>query len=289
MTAPGGVRGHGLAATPVDPARARSFDGTAGTYDAARPPYPEELLTEVFERLPPGPGTRILDVGCGTGRLSVRFAERGAEVWGLEPGPHLAEIARERLSRSPGSRVLVTRFEDWEGPATPFDVVVSSTAFHWIERGGRARRAAELLRPGGLLVIIDTHQVVGGTPGFFEASQECYRRWDPGYRPDFRLPSPSEAHIDLGDVESLGSFRGVLTRDYPREIRYTTEEYLRVLGTYSDVRVIQAEAREAFLRCIGELIHSQFGGNVVKAVQYELRIFERVAEDPSASPAPGPR
>ena len=42
-------------------------------------------------------GRRVLDVGCGTGRLVSRLVERyGCKVWGVDPEPEMVEVAREK-------------------------------------------------------------------------------------------------------------------------------------------------------------------------------------------------
>ena len=43
-------------------------------------------------------GRRVLDIGCGTGRASEALAARGSRVWGVEPEPEMAELARRRVS-----------------------------------------------------------------------------------------------------------------------------------------------------------------------------------------------
>lgn len=56
----------------------------------------EPGATEFIERLPLTPGTRLLDVACGSGNLSLPAARRGAKVTGLDIAPNLIETARVR-------------------------------------------------------------------------------------------------------------------------------------------------------------------------------------------------
>jgi ubiquinone/menaquinone biosynthesis C-methylase UbiE len=100
-------------------------------------------------------GERVLDVGCGTGRLAQWLAERvGASdaVVGIDPLEERVALAR---ARAPGIRFEVGRAEELGALSDgSFDVVCMSSVFHWI--GDRAKALAEVhrvLRPGGRLGV----------------------------------------------------------------------------------------------------------------------------------------
>ncbi|MBD2703335.1 methyltransferase domain-containing protein [Spirosoma sp. BT702] len=83
---------------------------------------------DVLNLLDPKPGERILDLGCGTGELTARIAESGAEVIGLDASPSM--IANARLS--------FPHLSFQEGDARdfntdqPFDAIFSNATLHWI-------------------------------------------------------------------------------------------------------------------------------------------------------------
>ena len=73
-------------------------------------------------------GARVLEVGCGDGRLTFQYAARAASVLGVDPAEELIEKARERLPAALADRV---RFEvasavDLEQPPAAFDAVFLS-------------------------------------------------------------------------------------------------------------------------------------------------------------------
>ena len=71
----------------------------ARSYDELRPA--DANWREVFELLVREgdlAGRRLLDIGCGTGRAAEALVERGSRVWGVEPEPEMAALARERVS-----------------------------------------------------------------------------------------------------------------------------------------------------------------------------------------------
>jgi SAM-dependent methyltransferase len=113
-------------------------------------PHNRPLFEAVLDAAGVGEGTRVLDVGCGTGLTLVLAAERGAEPAGLDVTPELLAIARERL---PGADLREVDMETlpWEDEA--FDAVVGVNAFQFAGDPRRAlAEAARVVRPGGRVV-----------------------------------------------------------------------------------------------------------------------------------------
>ena len=68
---------------------------SAETY-AENARFVSDLGAQLLSWLGPGPGMRVLDVGCGDGALPARIADAGAEVVGIDISPSLLEAARGR-------------------------------------------------------------------------------------------------------------------------------------------------------------------------------------------------
>ena len=253
-----------------------TFDTAAERYDRIRPRY----LTEVFddiERLGGlAPGIRVLEVGCGTGQATVDLATRGHAVVAVEIGAELAAIASRRLARFPDAEVIVADFERWELPTEPFDAVVSATAFHWIDPEIRFLKAADALRPGGLLAIVDTDHGAGGTEQFFVDVQDCYERWDPKTEPGLRLPAAADVETNVDEVARSGRFGPVTVRRYEWEQMYSTSAYRDLLLTYSGHLALERPTRTGLLDCVGALIDSRFGGSITKRYLTTLRLAHRL-------------
>jgi ubiquinone/menaquinone biosynthesis C-methylase UbiE len=60
------------------------YRGTAPFYDRYRPPYPEELMDDLRQRLPASGRGRLLDLACGTGQIAFPLADAFAEVWAVD-------------------------------------------------------------------------------------------------------------------------------------------------------------------------------------------------------------
>ncbi|MGY6023474.1 class I SAM-dependent methyltransferase [Streptomyces spinosirectus] len=126
------------------------------------------------------PGDRVLDVGCGTGYLTRRMAERvgpDGELTGVDPSAPVLEYARRRKSR-PGSAPCVYRegiAESLDLPDGSYDTVVTSLMLHHLPedlRPAALREMYRVVRPGGRLFVVEfrpprsrlgRHLVHGGT------------------------------------------------------------------------------------------------------------------------------
>jgi SAM-dependent methyltransferase len=269
-----------LRQTPADVAeRLRAiFSEDAERYDRARPGYPAALYDDLARLAGIGPGCRVLEIGCGTGQATIPLAERGCQIVAVELGAELAEVARRNLARFPDVEVVTAPFETWPLPAEPFDLVLSATAFHWIDPAVRVIKSADALRPGGALATIATHHVAGGTVPFFAEMQACYERWDPSTPPGLRLEPAEAIPMEGEEIERSGRFEPPQFLRYPTDIPYTTASYIDVLLTYSGHRALGPDAQRGLLDCIAGLIDERYGGQIVKRYLSELRLARRLPD-----------
>jgi SAM-dependent methyltransferase len=132
------------------------FDDVAAEYDAARPSYPAELVDAAIEAGALDARSTVLEVGCGTGKLTESLVHGGLRIHAVEPGANLVEAARRRLGPTDAVHFDIARFEDAELRAAAYDAVFSATAFHWLEPAVSWAKAAAVLKPRGLLALL-TH------------------------------------------------------------------------------------------------------------------------------------
>jgi SAM-dependent methyltransferase len=132
-------------------ARSRSFESVAADYERHRPEYPAEALRWAAEQLGLGDGSRVLDVGAGTGKLTRGLVALGFEVVAVEPGgPMLAQLRR-----------AVPEAETHEAPAEAIplpdesvDAAFAGQAFHWFDRARALPELQRVIAPGGGLALL---------------------------------------------------------------------------------------------------------------------------------------
>lgn len=114
----------------------------------------EDVHGGVLDLLPPAPASAV-DIGAGTGRDAAALAGRGYQVWAIEPVRELREVAQQ-LHPSEDVCWMEDSLPDLSGLEGPFELVLLSAVWMHLPASARGRameRLAELLAPGGLLVI----------------------------------------------------------------------------------------------------------------------------------------
>ena len=241
--------------------RRGTFDSAAERYQRARPPYPRQVFDDLAVMAQLERGSRILEIGSGTGLATVPLAERGYQIVAVELGAELAAIARHRLVTYPNVEMVVALFEDWPLPREPFDAVVSATAFHWIDPDIRVMKARRALRPGGSLAIIETRRVPVGDEQLFADLWRCSERFDPTARPPRELTA-DEPPDALAEIEGSGLFDHVASRRYDWTQEYTTDGYVDLLMTFSNVLALDPQTQSGLLGCMADVIDGKLGGHI---------------------------
>ena len=130
-------------------------DWDASTYDRVADPM-ARWGAAVLERLPLEGDERVLDAGCGSGRVTELLAERlpDGQVIALDGSPSMVDAARQRLARF-GDRIEYV-VADLGAPLPiegDLDAVLSTATFHWVpDHDALFANLAAVTRPGGWLV-----------------------------------------------------------------------------------------------------------------------------------------
>lgn len=267
----------------TDHRRRLSFGSVAEQYDRYRPGYPAEMVDAVIAYAAPEPGARVLDVGAGTGRASLLFAERGYDVTAIEPDREMAAVASQRAATA-GLSIAIrnTEFEQARLPEDAFRILISGTAWHWVAPGVRSELAARVLEPGGTLAPFWNRPHWRGNPlrpGFdriYDAVGEEFDAWPRGPM------NPAGTFAELKDSREWleEEFRGdhdfteLDARLYDWRQRYTTDEYLGLLGTHSDHITLPEAARERLFAGVRSSIDAA-GGSFELSYQTLLCLARR--------------
>jgi SAM-dependent methyltransferase len=152
---------------------ALAFGASAEEYDKVRPGYPGALVDAACEVAGLAAGDHVLEVGCGTGKLTTRLAGRGLTVEAIDPSAEMLAVARANLAHVNGSVSFEqARFEDARFRSEKYPALFAATSFHWVDPSVSWSRAARLLRPGGVLALL-SH--IGG--GLLDFEPDFWPAW----------------------------------------------------------------------------------------------------------------
>ncbi|VVJ22837.1 SAM-dependent methyltransferase [Amycolatopsis camponoti] len=222
---------------PTHAQRASSFGSRAAAYAEHRPGYPREAIEWGLSGAT-GTPRRVLDLGAGTGKLTLGLAELGLDVTAVEPDPEMrAELART----VPGAASLEGRAERIPLPDAGVDAVFVGQAFHWFDVPAAMTEIARVLRPGGVLVPMWNYEddSVPWVEQFTSLGRDGARK--PARTDDLR----EMAHPEFAAFES-DRFRHVQRR--------TAESLLETIGTYSMVIVSAPDESSAMLTRMREFL-----------------------------------
>jgi len=210
----------------MDARRRLSFGSVADLYDHARPSYPSALVDNVIEYAGGGVGgagaVRALEVGAGTGKATVLFAERGLDVVALEPSPEMTAVARRNFAGYENIAMEQAEFERWRAPEHEFRLVFSAQAWHWIAPEVRYVAARAALEDGGALAAF-WNRPDWGACDLREELGEAYRRNGLAGDTDDPMNPVARAEGDAWASEIAGAsgFDGAEVRRYGWNSDYT--------------------------------------------------------------------
>jgi SAM-dependent methyltransferase len=246
-----------------------TFNEAASIYDV-RPSYPEKIIDEIISLSGISEKSRILEIGVGTGQITLPFAKRGYEIMGLELGPALTEQARKNLQNYPNVNIVTTAFEDWESQEK-FDLLLSAQAFHWIDTGVGVRKAAEVLNRAGFIALVWNLDVSQDTD-LYKAVIPLYEKYIPD-DPSRPTPEKGSERFKRALSESI-DFQGLVERSVTREIMYSKENFLKLRNTFSNHLALSPETRAELNQELSKLIDSH-GGSVLHIYKTVLLFAKR--------------
>jgi SAM-dependent methyltransferase len=214
----------------------------ADVYERGRPDYPAAAVQRIVERLALRPGTTVLDLAAGTGKLTRLLLPSGANVIAVEP---LHEMRAELERRVPRVATMAGTAERIPLTDSYVDAVTVGSAFHWFDADKALREIHRVLKPGGGLALLwnaaderdplqrALSELIGPLRG--DTPSRRQRDWrslltDSGLfeRNERRLFDNVQELDEQGVVERVLSISFIATA--PRAVRVDVEERVRALA-----------------------------------------------------------
>ncbi|MDQ3145992.1 MAG: methyltransferase domain-containing protein [Actinomycetota bacterium] len=189
----------------VHPAAAQGFATGSRAYERGRPSYHPEAVAWLADGLGLGPGSTLVDLAAGTGKLARLLVDRvapGGRVVAIEP---VAEMRARLAEVVPEVEVLDGTAEDLPLADGSADAVAVAQAFHWFDGPAALDEIARVLRPGGGLGLVwnvrdmgdPVQEAIEGLTEHLRGDTPSYRsgRWRSAFVVGDDRFTPLEEHV----------------------------------------------------------------------------------------------
>jgi len=284
------------------------FDEMEVEYDRRRPTYPDELVDQACQVAGIGSGDHVLEVGCGSGQLTRGLVARGLHVTALEPGKNLIALARQNLEGAGELEFVNAQFEDALLPREQFQAVFCASAFHWVDPEVSWQKTADVLVPGGTLVLVQycgleeprsKRDQDAALAAIRRVAPDAAANW-PTYRDldatlagmEQRRGNVSEVWAWLGSYDIGQDYAGRLFGDVqvavmPKLIEHTPDELNALVRTMSFYAQLSPAQRQALEREY-EAIYDRLGRPIRASTVSVLVTARRSTEGDDRRTAPQP-
>jgi SAM-dependent methyltransferase len=261
-------------------ARRGLFSSAVTAYEGGRPGYPDRVYELLVERCGLGAGTRVVEIGAGTGQATGRLLDLGASVRAIELGPELADRLREKFAGRLFT-VEVGAFEEAALAPGSADVVVAATSFHWVPTATGLDRSADALREGGWLALWWNHFGDPARPDpFHEALTPILERLAPMLldHSDVKTSAsayPIDAPARIAEIDASGRFGPVHHEVMSWTGRHSPEQLRMMFGSFSSWLALPEEHRATVLDALEVLARVRFGGLVERPYLTPVYLAQR--------------
>lgn len=267
-----------LTARPMPSPRRLVFGQVAELYDRSRPSYPAALVDDLLALAPLDEGRRALEVGAGTGIATRLVAARGVPVTAIEPSAEMAAVARRTCAGLTAVEIVESDFEAFDAGRERFGLIYSAQAWHWIDPALAYVRARASLVRGGLLAAF-WNRPAWGDSGLRRALADAYRASAPAMASDGPMhPENTRGFEDAGwlaPTSAAAGFAEPEVRRYGWTLQYSADEYVDMLATTSDVRLLAESTRVALLAGVRAVIAGH-GGRLEMPMQTGMGLARAV-------------
>lgn len=211
------------------------FDTFSDVYNEIRPTYNEEVYRAISAFLKPGLTYKILEIGAGNGMATEKINRLWKpELTLIEPSRNLSHLLREQFGNEPNIQIITDYFEDVELESGYFDAIFSATAFHWLDSETKFTKSHRVLKENGLLIVFWNNYLVDN-PQVSNEIQEVYTKYT-GNRLKKSIEELQAEKIEnrKNEIINSGLFELLSHRIFISELKFTSEEYVKLLKTFPD-------------------------------------------------------
>jgi SAM-dependent methyltransferase len=235
------------------------FDTIPEQYDKWRMHYCDELFTDLIKYAKLDSEKKALEVGPGTGQATEPILKTGCSYLAIELGENFAEFMKNRYSSYSNFQIVNADFETYTFKHDRFDLVYAASAFRWIPEKIGYPKAYEILKSGGTFAMFVMRDDLRRGKGYTD--EPLYSKIKEVYAEYFRPETEHTYSLDYDARDKYG-FIDLECREYLKTREYNANDYVSLIGTYSDHLLLQEPYKSKFYEGIREVIVNS--GNKIK-------------------------
>ena len=205
--------------------------GKAESYDLGRPEYPDTYFDFLYSEAGFTSSDIIADIGCGTGKITKHFLDRGNKLIAIEPDADMLRIADKKLRSYPNYSSFQRMAENIGLGIGSIDHIFIGNAYHWFDRKLIVRELKRILRDNGTIVIATLGNAQNGYDT--EEITEKYKKDVLSRKPDMSAPFQPGTFVE---------------KIFPFIIQETFDEFLHGLLSASYMPSVEDETYDPFCR-----------------------------------------
>ena len=244
------------------------FDTIPEQFDRWRVHYCPALFEYFIGKAGIGKGTKILEIGSGTGQATDPVLDTGCDFTAIELGKNFSDVLRRKYGSRDNFTLVNDDFVTHDFGGERFGVIYSAAAIQWIPEPAAFSRAFGLLKPGGMLAMMYlSADYQTPDPALFADIQKVY---DEYFKPETSYPKGSFSYDNAVNY----GFTEPETKLFHGRRQYTADEYVQYIGTHSDHIILKEPFRTPFFEGVRAAVLAH-GNKVVYNDTYILKTVRK--------------
>lgn len=244
------------------------FNDLHKAYQLGRLGYFDEVYQIISEICRFGNNSELLEIGAGSGIATDEMSEKWhSNITLIEPGDHFVSLLKQKYYKNNKITIVNSSFENYFSDKK-YDGIVSATAFHWIDKEVKYRKAFSLLNNGGYLVLYwnyysvfdnEINEEIKDIYNFYEEKFECDY-----YRQKIKIEKKKK------EIESCEYFSLLQDNVIEKVVELSANEFINLLNTFMGHKMIDDKINDEIKNLVVNL-----GGTIGVRVLTNLEIARK--------------